>query len=87
LIVKGAGDPRDALVALHEAKLNGIFDEKKTIVNHSVPGASNGARATKEQLENAGREQRSGMSSQQKIRAALQDIRGGNPNSAFKTRS
>lgn len=86
LIVKGAGDYQDALVALNEAKLSGVFDEKQIVVNHDVPGANNGARATKDTLDNAAKEQRQKMSSSQKIGAALKEIRGGASNSAFKGR-
>lgn len=85
-IVKGAGDPRDALVALNEAKINGLFEEKKVVVNHSVPGASDGARASKEQMENAQKIERSKMSSQQKIAEGLKQIKSGTPNSAFNLR-
>jgi DNA repair exonuclease SbcCD ATPase subunit len=86
LIVKGAEDPQDALIALQEAKMKGLFEDKKVIVNHSVPGASDGARATKEQLDGAAKAARDKMTSQQKIKAGLDAIRGGTPNSAFKTR-
>ena len=85
-LVKGAGDPQDALVLLNEAKLSGVFDEKQIVVNHSTPGANDGARATKEKLEGAAQEARDKMTSQQKIKAALNEIRGGTSNSAFKTR-
>jgi len=86
LIVKGAGDPKDALIALNEAKLKGLFEEKKVFVNHSVPGASDGARATKDQLDNAAKQQRAKMSSNQLIGEAIKQIRGGQTNSAFKKR-
>lgn len=86
LIVKGAEDPQDALIALQEAKMNGLFYDKKVIVNHSVPGAQDGARTTKEQMDNATKEAKEKMSSQQKIKAGLEAIRGGQPNSAFKAR-
>lgn len=84
LIVKGSGDPRDALLALNEAKLKGMFEEKTVIVNHSVPGARDGARSTKERLEQGNREQRASMSSSDKIRSGLEQIRSGTPNSAFR---
>lgn len=84
LIVKGAEDSRDALIALTEAKLQGLFEDKTVVVNHSVPGAKDGARATKERLDDAAREVSNKMSPEQKVAAALKDIRSGNPNSAFR---
>lgn len=86
LIVRGAEDPQDALIALQEAKMKGLFEDKKVIVNHSVPNASEGARATKETLDGAAKAARDKMSSSQKIKAGLEAIKGGQPNSAFKTR-
>jgi chromosome segregation ATPase len=84
LIVKGSGDPRDALLALNEAKLKGMFEEKTVIVNHSVPGAKDGARSTKERLEEGDRERRNTMNSSQKIKSGLESIRSGTPNSVFR---
>lgn len=84
LIVKGADDSRDALVALTEAKLQGLFEDKTVVVNHSVPGAKDGARATKERLDEAARQVSDKMSPQQKVAAALKEIRSGNSNSAFR---
>lgn len=83
LIVKGAGDYQDALVALNEAKLSGMFDEKQIIVNHSTPGANNGARSNKEKLDNAAKGERAGMGSSQLIKQALKGIKDGTRNSAF----
>lgn len=71
LLVKGAGDARDALIALNEAKLKGFFEEKRVIVNHSVPGANNGARVTQQQLDQNEKERRGKMSSQELIREGL----------------
>jgi len=85
LIAKGAGDPSEALVALSEARIKGLFEDKTVIVNHSVPGAKDGARATKEQLEGAANAGKDGMSSTDKIKAALKDIRQGEKNSVFRT--
>lgn len=85
-IVKGAGDPRDALVALNEAKLRGLFEDKTVVVSHSVPGASQGARATKESLDSAVQAQREKLSSMEKIREGLRQVRSGEGNSAFRTR-
>lgn len=83
LIVKGAGDYQDALVALNEAKLSGMFDEKQIVVNHSTPGANNGARSNKEKLDNAAKGERAGMGSSQLIKQALRGIKEGTRNSAF----
>lgn len=85
LIAKGAGDPSEALVALSEARIKGLFEDKTVIVNHSVPGAKDGARATKEQLEGAANAGRETMSSTDKIKAALKDIRQGEKNAVFRT--
>lgn len=85
LIARGAGDPSDALVALNEARLKGLFEDRTVVVNHSVPGAKDGARATKDQLEGAARAERDKMSPQDKVRAALSDIRRGEGNTAFRT--
>ena len=85
LIAKGAGDPRDALVALNEARLKGLFEDKFITVNHSVPGAADGARASKDKLQEAERARRSSMSSNDKIRTALEQMRT-TPNSAFRTK-
>lgn len=86
LLVKGAGDYREALVALSEAKIKGMFDDKSIIVNHSVPGAQDGARATKERLEEVERQRRERMNSSQKIGEALKQIKSGNANSVFRTK-
>lgn len=86
LLVKGAGDYREALVALSEAKIKGMFDDKLTIVNHSVPGAQDGARASKERLDEAERQRRVSMNSSQKIGEALKQIKSGTPNNVFRTK-
>lgn len=85
-IVKGAGDPRDALVALNEAKLKGLFEDKKVVVSHSVPGAADGARASKEKLDAAVGAAREKMNSSDKIREGLKQIRSGETNTAFRIR-
>ncbi len=86
LIVKGSGDPRDALLALNEAKLKGMFEEKTVVVNHSVPGARDGARASQERIQEADKAQRASMTSSAKIRSGLEQIRAGRPNTAFRTK-
>ena len=84
LLVKGAQDSREALVAISEARLSGLFEDKTVIVNHSVPGANDGARTTSERMEQADRERRDKMNSSQKIAESLRSIKSGNPNSAFR---
>lgn len=86
LLIKGAGDSREALIALSEAKIKGMFDDKTVIVNHSVPGAQDGARASKERLEDAERQRRDRMNSSQKIGEALKQIKSGSPNNVFRTK-
>lgn len=84
-IVKGAGDPRDALIALSEAQLKGVFEDKTVIVNHSVPGANDGARLDQKKIDEQAAENRKKMLPADKIRASLKDIRAGIPNSAFRS--
>lgn len=86
VMVKGAGDSRDALVILHEAKLKNMFEDKAVIVNHSVPGAADGARATNERIQAGKDEARNKMTSSQKIAQGLKGIRSGESNSAFRNR-
>lgn len=86
LLVKGAGDPRDALIALNEARLKGMFEDKTVVVNHSTPGARDGARASQERLQEVERQNRASMSSNQKIKTALEQIKGGQSNNAFRTK-
>lgn len=86
LIIKGAGDSREALIALQEAKILGTFDEKSVHVVNDVPNAEKGARATKEKLDNAAKADRERMTSSQKIAAGLSAIRSGEKNTAFRTR-
>ena len=84
LIVKGAGDQRDALIALAEARTNGVFEDKTIVVNHSVPNAADGARSGKDRLEEAEKARRSKLTGQQKIGEAIKGIRSGQPNSAYR---
>jgi hypothetical protein len=85
-MTKGAGDPRDALVMISEAKLNGLFENKTVVVNHSVPGASQGARSSQDKLDAAVAADKAKMNSSQKIGTALKDIRAGAKNDAFRIR-
>lgn len=86
LIVKGAGDARDALLAISEAKIKGMFEEKTVVVNHSVPGAQDGARSSNERISEAQKAQRDKMTSHDKIKEALKSMKSGTPNSAFRTK-
>lgn len=86
-LVKGAEDKREALTIIQEAKLKGMFEDKTMIVNHSVPGASDGARASKDRLEEAERKRRESMNSSQKIGEALKMIKSGTPNNVFRTKN
>ncbi len=85
-MVKGFSDPREGWSALAEAKAQGLFEDKTIVVNHDVPGAKDGARITKEKLESDERDKIKKMTSAQKIKAGLDSIRGGNPNSVFRER-
>lgn len=84
LLVKGAGDARDAVLAITEARVKGIFQDKTVVVNHSVPNAYDGARSSKEKLEEAEKSRRSKLTGQQKISEAIKGIRSGTPNSAYR---
>jgi DNA repair exonuclease SbcCD ATPase subunit len=86
-LAKGAGDSREALIALTEAHLNGMFEDKKVVVSHQVPGAADGARATKEKLEEADKARKAGMTPSQMVKEGLTQIRSGKPNSAFRGRN
>lgn len=86
-MVKGFDDPSEAWTALSEAKMKGMFGEKKVIVNHSVPGAADGARLNKTKAQQAEAEAQKQKSSKDKIRSGLDKIiKGGQSNSAFRTR-
>lgn len=84
-IVKGAGDARDALIALSEAQLKGVFEDKHVVVSHSVPGANDGARLDQKKIDEQAAEARKNMNPADKIRASLKDIRAGIPNTAFRS--
>lgn len=86
-LVKGADDTREALTIIQEAKLKGMFEDKTVVVNHSVPGASDGARASKERLEEAERKRRESLNASQKIGEALRSIKSGTPNNVFRTKT
>lgn len=86
LLVKGAGDARDAIVALTEAKIKGMFEDKISVVNHSVPNAYDGARSSKEKLQEAEIARRSKLTGQQKIAEAIKGIRSGEKNPAYRSK-
>lgn len=85
-MVKGYNDPREAWTVLSEAKMQGLFEDKTVVVNHSVPGAKDGARSNPDKIAAAAREVTDRMTSQQKIKAGLEAIRKGEANSAFRTK-
>ena len=85
-IVKGADDSREALTIIQEAKLKGMFEDKTVVVNHSVPGANDGARSSNERLKEVEKERREKMNSSQKIAEALKQIKSGTPNNVFRTK-
>lgn len=84
-MVKGYEDPHEAWLAISEAQQKGLFGEKKIVVNHSVPGAADGARVNKAQLEADEREKRGKMDSKTLIRAGLDKAMKGQ-NTAFRPR-
>jgi len=86
-MVKGFDDPAEAWTALSEAKMKGMFGEKKIVVNHSVPGANDGARTTKAKIEEQERAERKTKSSKDLIRSGLSKVSGGEKNTAFTPRN
>lgn len=86
-MVKGFEDPAEAWTALSEAKMKGMFGEKKIVVNHAVPGANDGARTSRSKIEQQEREDKKSKTSKDLIRSGLDKIiKGNQPNSAFRTR-
>lgn len=84
-MVKNVSDSREALLVLSEARMSGMFDEKSVHVNHSVPGANDGARSSQDKLDAAAKEERGKMSSSDLIKEGLKRVRSGEPNSVFRT--
>lgn len=82
-MVKGFDDPSEAWTALSEAKMKGMFGEKKIVVNHSVPGANDGARITSKSATQAKADQKP-KTSKDLINAGLAAIKNGERNSAFR---
>lgn len=86
-MVKGFDDPAEAWTALSEAKMKGMFGEKKIVVNHSVPGAADGARTSRAKIEAQEREEKKSKNSKDLIKSGLDKIiHGKQANSAFRTR-
>ncbi len=71
-MVKGYEDPHEAWLSLSEAQRMGMFGEKKIVVNHSVPGANDGARLSKDKIEEQERAERAKLPSMSLIRMGLQ---------------
>jgi len=82
-MVKGFEDPHEAWLSLAEAQRMGMFGEKKIVVNHSVPGAADGARINKQKVEEAEKENRKRMSSRDLIRQGLEKAKQGQ-NTAYR---
>lgn len=84
-MVKGYEDPHEAWLSLAEAKRMGMFGEKKIVVNHAVPGASDGARVSKVKAEEAEKEAKAKMTSKDLIKIGLGKAKQGQ-NTAYRTR-
>jgi len=84
-MVKGYEDPHEGWLALAEAKQKGLFGEKKIVVNHSVPGAADGARVNSAKIQEEEREARKKMGSRALIKAGLEKAKTGT-NTAFRGR-
>lgn len=85
-MVKGYEDSQEAWLALAEAQQKNMFGEKKVVVNHTTPGAGNGARINKTELEEAQKQERANKTSQQLIRDGLKKIKNGEANNAYRNR-
>lgn len=85
-MVKGYEDSQEAWLALAEAQQKNMFGEKKVVVNHTTPGAGNGARLNKTQIEDDAKKERSAKTSQELIRDGLKKIKAGETNNAYRNR-
>lgn len=85
-LVKSQSDPQEAWAILSEAKVQGMFEDKQIVVNHAVPGAKDGARASKEKMEAAAKEAADRMTPGQKVKAGLDAIRRGEKNDVFRNK-
>jgi chromosome segregation ATPase len=84
-MVKGYDDPHEGWIAISEANRKNVFGEKKIVVNHSVPGAADGARVNKAKAEADEKEKRSKMDSKSLIKAGLAKAMKGE-NTAYRGR-
>lgn len=84
-MVKGYEDPNEAWLAISEANRKGVFGEKKIVVNHSVPGANDGARINTIKSAADAAAAKAKMTSRELIQAGLSQIKEGK-NSAFRGR-
>jgi hypothetical protein len=73
-LVKSSSDPHEGWLTLREAMERDVFTEKKVVVNHSVPGASNGARASNDKVQAANNQQRSNQSARDLIKQGLEKV-------------
>lgn len=71
-MVKGYEDPHEAWLSLAEAQRMGMFGEKKIVVNHSVPGANDGARLTKEKIQEHDQAEKAKLGAVSLIKMGLQ---------------
>jgi hypothetical protein len=85
-IVKGKEDPQEGWLALAAARDKGLFGEKKVVVNHTVPGAGNGARLSKTKADEEAEAKNKKKTSRDLIRNGLSKIKQGESNSAFRSR-
>lgn len=85
-MVKGYDDPHEAWLAISEAHRKNMFGEKKVIVNHSVPGAADGARLSKTKLEEQEAANKAKKTPRDLIKSGLAKIKQGEANSAFRSR-
>lgn len=72
MIVKGAEDIKSALNAIRDAKKENLFGAKKVVVNHSVPGASTGARTDSVKMKEA---EKKNLKTKDKYRIGLENVK------------
>lgn len=84
-MVKGYDDPNEAWLAISEANRKGIFGEKKIVVNHSVPGANDGARVNSIKTAEAAAAAKAKMTSRELIQVGISQMKEGK-NTAFRSR-
>jgi hypothetical protein len=84
-LVKGVEDAQEAWLTLKEAVQKGLFGEKKIVINHSTPGANDGARTNRMKLEEEDRANKKKLSPQDLIRRGLNQAKTSD-NSMFRAR-